>query len=165
MTFVRGVVKVEDQSADNPGVRVHPPFFFLGGLLISAGLQALRPLPIFDNATGRLIGGIIAVLGIAFIAWGRWTMVAQGTNVNPTLPVTTIVTTGPFRFTRNPLYLGLTIAYLGVTLAGNTWWSVMFLVPILLVMHFDVVLREERYLTRKFGDIYRQYCSRVRRYF
>ncbi len=91
-------------------------------------------------------------------------MVAHGTNVNPTLPTTSIVTTGPYRFTRNPLYLGLTMIYLGLTLAINTWWSLLLLVPVLFVMHFDVVLREERYLERKFGDTYRQYRAHVRRY-
>jgi protein-S-isoprenylcysteine O-methyltransferase Ste14 len=91
-------------------------------------------------------------------------MEAAGTNINPALPATTIVTSGPFRYSRNPLYCALTLLYLGLTLAVNTWWGVVLLFPLLIVMHTGVVLREERYLERKFGEPYRQYRSRVRRY-
>ena len=92
-------------------------------------------------------------------------MTAAGTNVNPSRPATTIVSSGPFRFTRNPLYVGVTLIFGGLTLAFNTWWGFIVLVPVLITMHFGVVLREERYLERKFGEPYRQYRSRVRRYF
>jgi protein-S-isoprenylcysteine O-methyltransferase Ste14 len=71
---------------------------------------------------------------------------------------------GPFRFSRNPLYLALTLLYLGLTLALNTWWGIVLLVPVLIIMHWGVILREERYLEQKFGESYRQYRSKVRRY-
>jgi protein-S-isoprenylcysteine O-methyltransferase Ste14 len=91
-------------------------------------------------------------------------MRAAGTNINPVLPATAIVTSGPFRFSRNPLYLSLTLLYLGLALSFNTWWGIVVLVPLLIVMHRGVVLREERYLDHKFGESYRQYRSTVRRY-
>ncbi len=91
-------------------------------------------------------------------------MIKHGTNVNPTLPTTVIVESGPFRFTRNPLYLGLTLIYIGLLLLLNTWRSLFLLIPVWLVMHFLVVRREEAYLQRKFGDTYGGYCQRVRRY-
>jgi len=75
-----------------------------------------------------------------------------------------IVTAGPFRFSRNPLYVAITLLYLGLTLAVKTWWGVVVLVPVLTTMHRGVVLREERYLEQKFGESYRQYRSKVRRY-
>jgi protein-S-isoprenylcysteine O-methyltransferase Ste14 len=84
--------------------------------------------------------------------------------VNPLLPATTVVTRGPFRYSRNPLYLSLALLFLGVSFAMSTWWGVIVAVPVLLVMHYGVVLREERYLEEKFGDVYRQYRGRVRRY-
>lgn len=92
-------------------------------------------------------------------------MQAAGTNVNPALPTTAIVTAGPFRLSRNPLYLALTLLYFGLTLAFNTWWGIVVLVPLLIIMHRGVVLREERYLEQKFGENYRQYRSKIRRYF
>jgi protein-S-isoprenylcysteine O-methyltransferase Ste14 len=104
------------------------------------------------------------VLAVGIAAWGIQTMQAAGTNVNPALPTTAIVASGPFRFSRNPLYLALTLLYLGLTLAFNTWWGIVVLVPVLIIMHRGVVLREERYLEQKFGKTYRQYRSKVQRY-
>jgi protein-S-isoprenylcysteine O-methyltransferase Ste14 len=104
------------------------------------------------------------VLAVAIANWGRRTMHAAGTNVNPLRPTTAIVTGGPFRFSRNPLYLALTSLYLGLTLALNTWWGIVVLIPLLIIMHRGVVLREERYLEQKFGETYRQYRSTARRY-
>jgi len=91
-------------------------------------------------------------------------MQAAGTNINPSLPATTIVSSGPFRYSRNPLYVALTLLYLGLTLAFDTWWGIVVLIPVLLVMHLGVVLREEQYLDQKFGESYRRYRSEVRRY-
>ena len=91
-------------------------------------------------------------------------MLAAETNINPFKPTTSIVSTGPFRFTRNPLYLAMTLIYLGLTLVANTGWCFPLLIPVLLLIHFGVVAREERYLERKFGESYREYRLRVRRY-
>jgi len=84
--------------------------------------------------------------------------------VDPSRPTTAIVTSGPFRFSRNPLYLSLTVMYFELILIANNWWGVVVAVPLLMVMHLGVVLREELYLDHKFGDTYRQYRSKVRRY-
>jgi len=151
-------------STDNPGVLVWPPLFYLSALVLMVILRALAPLPIFAVAAAWP-ALLLVVAGVALLATGRRTMTAAGTNVNPTRPATTIVSSGPFRFTRNPLYVGVTLIFTGLTLAFNTWWGFILLVPVLVTMHFGVVLREERYLERKFGEPYRQYRSRVRRYF
>jgi protein-S-isoprenylcysteine O-methyltransferase Ste14 len=151
-------------AADNPGVVVRPPFLYGGALVVVLVCRWLWRMPIVDHG-GILWPGIAVVaLAIAFMTWGRRTLKAAGTNINPALPTTTIVTSGPFRFSRNPLYLGLTLTFLGLTLAVNTWWGVVVLGPLLIIMHRGVVLREERYLEAKFGESYRQYCSSVRRY-
>ena len=84
--------------------------------------------------------------------------------MDPVRPTAAIVTSGPFRFSRNPLYLALTLVYCGLSLAVNSWWGGVVLAPLLVVMHRGVVLREERYLERKFGETYRRYRSQVRRY-
>jgi len=149
--------------ADNPGVVVRPPFLYGGAFLVVLACRWLWRMPIFDGST-LWPGLALVAIAIAFMIWGRRTLAAAGTNINPALPTTTIVTTGPFRLSRNPLYLGLTLTYLGLTLAVNSWWGVVVLVPLLIVMHRGVVLREERYLEAKFGESYRQYCARVRRY-
>ena len=154
-----------ETTTEHAGVPVHPPLWFLSALLLGALLDdRVYRLLIFTNNTGRWIGGLVAVIGIALVATGRATMVKHGTNVNPTQPATTIVETGPFRFTRNPLYVGLTIIYVGLSLALNTWWSLFLLIPVWIVMHLFVVRREEAYLERKFGETYLTYKRRVRRY-
>src|SRR5437870_781914 len=99
------------ETADHSGVPVHPPLFFLSALLLGALIDdRVQAWPVFAAGRVRWISGVaIALAGIALVAAGRRQMVKQGTNVNPTQPTTAIVETGPFRFTRNPLYVGLTI--------------------------------------------------------
>jgi protein-S-isoprenylcysteine O-methyltransferase Ste14 len=154
-----------DAIADHPGVVVMPPLLYLGVFLAVLVARWLAPLPIFATTPVAVTLGVsLAIVAIALAIWGRRTMVAAGTNVRPTRPATTIVSTGPFGFSRNPLYVALTLLYAGLTTAVNTWWGLVLLVPLLATMHFGVVLREERYLDRKFGDSYRAYRSKVRRY-
>jgi protein-S-isoprenylcysteine O-methyltransferase Ste14 len=152
-------------AGDHPGVSVHPPLFFLCALLLGVVIDdRVRRLPIFHSDQWRWLGGIALLCGVALVAVGRKTMVKHGTNVNPTLPTLAIVESGPFRFTRNPLYVGLTGIYIGLSLLLNTWWSLFLLIPVWLVMHFAVVRREEAYLESKFGQNYLNYRGRVRRY-
>jgi protein-S-isoprenylcysteine O-methyltransferase Ste14 len=151
-------------STDKPGVAAPPPLLYGSAFVLVLVFRWFWPMPIFGHAVALWPGLALLVLGVGIAAWGGRTMHAAGTNVNPALPTTAIVASGPFRFSRNPLYLALTLLYLGLTLAFNTWWGIVVLVPVLIIMHRGVVLREERYLEQKFGEIYRQYRSKVRRY-
>ena len=150
-------------SADSPGVIAPPPLIYLAALLLALALRAVVRLPIADRSL-LWPGLALVAAAVALALWGRQTMVAAGTNINPARPATAIVSSGPFRFSRNPLYLSLTLLYLGLTLVANTWWGVILLAPLAAVIHQGVVLREERYLERKFGDGYRRYRTSVRRY-
>jgi protein-S-isoprenylcysteine O-methyltransferase Ste14 len=96
--------------------------------------------------------------------WGENTLRRAGTNVDPRQPSLVLVTEGPFRFTRNPLYLALVGLYLGITLLLNAFWPWLFLLLLLVITHYGIVRREERYLEAKFGEAYRAYRDRVRRY-
>ena len=149
---------------DNAGVIMLPPLLYGIAFAVVLALRWVWPMPIFDHAGALWPGRALVVLAVAIAIWGRNALRAAGTNVNPSLPTTAIVTSGPFRFSRNPLYMALTLLFLGLTLALNTWWGIVVLVPLLIVMHRGVILREERYLEAKFGETYRQYCSKVRRY-
>jgi len=141
-----------------------PPLLYGIAFAVVLAVRWFWPMPIFEDAVGLWPGRALVVLAVAIAIWGRNALRAAGTNVNPSLPTTAIVTSGPFRFSRNPLYMALTLLYLGLALAVNTWWGIVVLVPLLILMHRGVVLREERYLEAKFGESYRQYCSKVRRY-
>lgn len=151
-------------STDNPGVAARPPLLYGGAFVLVLVFHWFWPMPIFGHAVALWPGFVLVVLGVGIAAWGRRTMQAAGTNVNPALPTIAIVASGPFRFSRNPLYLALTLLYLSLTLAFNTWWGIVVLIPLLIIMHRGVVLREERYLDQKFGETYRKYRSKVRRY-
>ncbi|HEX9445990.1 MAG TPA: isoprenylcysteine carboxylmethyltransferase family protein [Candidatus Binatia bacterium] len=149
---------------DNAGVVAPPPLLYGGGLIVVLVLRWLQPMPIFGPIVPLWPSLALAALGVGIAIWGMRTLLAAGTNVNPSRPTTAIVHSGPYRFSRNPLYVALTLFYSGLTLALDTWWGFIALVPILVLMHCGVVLREERYLERKFGENYRQYRSKVRRY-
>ena len=150
-------------GADNAGVIVRPPLLYAVALAAMLALRWLWPLPIFSGAA-FWPGLALVALAVGLLIWGRQTLVTGGTNVDPSLPSRAVVTSGPYRFSRNPLYMGLAVVYLGLTLALDTWWGIVLLALVLIVMHQGVIQREERYLDRKFGDGYRQYRAAVRRY-
>ena len=151
-------------SSDTAKVLVLPPLLYGVALAVGFLLQWLAPRAILSSDTRYWAGGIVLALGLFVAAWGRRHMDRAGTNVNPREPTTALVVSGPFRFSRNPLYVALTLAYAGLAFLANAFWVLVLLVPVLLVLHYGVVRREERYLEAKFGEAYRRYRARVRRY-
>jgi protein-S-isoprenylcysteine O-methyltransferase Ste14 len=153
-------------AADVPGVIALPPLIFLGFLAAATVLEAVVPLAFLgEHAFPRyLAGSALAAGGFVMIAIGTRRLVAAGTNVPPILPTTALVVDGIYRRTRNPLYLGLTLIYLGLGVAAGSLWAIGLVVPLLWVINTGVIAREERYLERKFGDAYRAYKAQVRRW-
>ena len=152
------------RSSDSPGVVVFPPVLFGGTLALGLVLHWIRPAPLLPPLVARLIGIVVLVLSGLLARSAEAAMKRGGTNVRPDQPTLAIVTDGPFRFSRNPLYLAATGLYLAVTLLVNTVWPLALLVPMLVVLQWGVVRREERYLEAKFGEPYRTYRARVRRW-
>lgn len=151
-------------NQDNPGVIAPPPLIFAGPLAIGLLLHRFFPKKFLPRWIGITLGGMGIISGIMLIRGGFREMLSVKTNVNPTLPSTTIVTEGPYRYTRNPLYLGLTLMYVGITFLANALWAILLLPVVLLVMVYGVIKREEQYLERKFGEQYLSYKARVRRW-
>ena len=153
-------------APDVAGVIALPPLIFLGFLAAAAVLEAVVPLPVLvTHALARyLAGAVLAACGfvIIFAAAGRFQ--AAGTNIPPNLPTTALVVDGIYRQTRNPLYLGTTLVYLGLSVAAGSSWAIGLVVPLLWVINTGVIAREERYLEQKLGDAYRAYKARVRRW-
>ena len=152
-------------KADNANVIVPPPFLYLAALIALVVLRWLWPAPILAASTFALYGGvalIVVALGLGF--WAVITLRRAGTNVDPRKASTAMVSAGPFGFTRNPIYVGFTLLYLGITLALNCWWGLALLVPTLVVMHVGVIRREEHYLEKKFAGDYLRYKNNVARY-
>jgi protein-S-isoprenylcysteine O-methyltransferase Ste14 len=153
-----------DNQSDRSGVAVFPPLLMALALLVMLMLHWLWPLPVPMRPLAQVLGIVLGILGIAGAVWGRNALVKGGTNVSPLKPTTAIVMSGPYRFTRNPLYVGAMTLLIGLSLIIGTWWGFVVLVPLLPILHFGVILREERYLEQKFGESYLRYKGAVRRY-
>jgi len=106
----------------------------------------------------------VFVIALALVAWAIATITWAGSNVPTNRPTTTVVDTGPYHFTRNPIYLGMVLGLISLAIAFNSLWLLLTLAPFALVIRYGIVAREEAYLDRKFGDVYRCYRARVRRW-
>ena len=155
-----------DTEKDNPGVIAFPPFIWLVSAIISTLLHFFAiHLPITTNYRVSLVCGIALMMAAAVLALSAlFTMLRAGTNVDPAKPALTIVRGGPFRFTRNPMYLALCFLQIALGFFLNDWIPLLFVIPLFLILHYGVVLREERYLTAKFGEPYLQLKREVRRW-
>jgi protein-S-isoprenylcysteine O-methyltransferase Ste14 len=154
-----------DDTADTAHVIIRPPLAW--GLAVMAGLALdwLVPWPFLPaGLLAGWLGTMVVVLALALFAWAIVTVTRAGSNVPTYLPTISIVESGPYRFTRNPIYLSMVLGLIGLAIAFDTLWLLMMLVPFALVIRYGVVAREEAYLERKFGDVYRGYRSRVRRW-
>ncbi len=153
---------------DNPGVVMLPPLIWLIAIAASVILELLVPiafLPVPGLASwSSWLGALLFMAGLWVSISGNREFVRSGTNVNPYQPALKLVTTGPYRFTRNPMYLGMVIVLAGIVLAFSLEMGVVVLVLFALVLHYGVVRREERYLTRKFGAPYEDFLRRTRRW-
>ena len=141
-----------------------PPLVYLASILIGLGLHWAVPLPMTAGRWRALWGA--ALIASSFLLFGYAVKLfrAAGTPVPARKPTTAIVTTGPYRFTRNPIYLAFSLLQLGLALLVGSWWLLATLVLAFALMHWIVVPREERYLEARFGHEYRRYKASVRRW-
>ncbi|MFI5235581.1 MAG: methyltransferase family protein [Gemmatimonadales bacterium] len=144
------------------GVKIPPPLLYLIPLALSWWLERRWPLPL--DTGWPAAGWVFVALGLLCMAPAVASFRRAGTAVIPVKPATTLVVTGLYRWTRNPMYAGFTTVYLGGLLLLHSWWTVAFLPLILWAIHVLVIFREERYLESRFGQAYRDYCARVRRW-
>lgn len=153
-----------DAASDNAGVRVPPPLIYLGFLL--AGL--LYDSPWFEGHLAGVgltaVGGVLAASGLALNLMGAQLFKKAGSSIMPTKPTSTIITTGVYGYSRNPLYLGMALVHGGLAICGGSIAALATLVLSVLVIQTYVIAREERYLEAKFGDVYTDYKKRVRRW-
>jgi protein-S-isoprenylcysteine O-methyltransferase Ste14 len=149
---------------DNPGVVAPPPLIYVGALALGLVANRLYPITFLPRAVSRVLGLPLVFGGLAIGLLGFREMRRAETNVDPYKPATAIVTEGPYRFTRNPLYLGMTLVHSGIIALFNALPAAMLLPLALAVLRRGVIEREERYLESKFGDEYLAYKARVRRW-
>ncbi|HUU25403.1 MAG TPA: isoprenylcysteine carboxylmethyltransferase family protein [Methyloceanibacter sp.] len=152
---------------DYADVVVKPPLLFAGALLLGCLLSWLIPIgPGLGAANGRAlaVGGSLALAGLALGVLSIREFRRASTSVVPGEPSTTLLETGPYRFTRNPIYIGLVILYFALAIVLTSAWMLVLLIPVLIILQRGVVEREEAYLKAKFGQAYRQYQARVPRW-
>lgn len=149
---------------DNPGVIAPPPLIFLFFFLAGYGANRLYPLLLPESIAFIMAGRILVGLSLFIFVSSLVYLKRAQTPVDPYKAPTAIVKGGPFRFTRNPIYLSLSLLYLGISLLTELIWPLLFLPLTLLVMHYGVIIREENYLIRKFGDEYQNYKEDVPRW-
>jgi protein-S-isoprenylcysteine O-methyltransferase Ste14 len=154
-----------DIDNDSAKVSFPPPLIFVGTLLLGLALDRLMPWSLEFTWIGRYVGGgllIAAGLLIGLSAMGLFRKV--GTDVKPWKTTSAIVADGVYRFTRNPMYLGMAMLYSGFAFALSSLGAFFILPILILIIRTQVIAREERYLESKFGDEYRTYKARVRRW-
>lgn len=150
---------------DHPGVLAPPPLIFLFFLGLAALLDRLHPWPTGAPATLRLgLAAVVGGLALPLILGAVRRFGRAGTNVKPWKPTTALVLDGPYRYTRNPMYLAMLLLYMAGGLLLDTVYWVPLLPPLILVMNRGVIRREERYLETLFGEEYRLFKGRVRRW-
>jgi protein-S-isoprenylcysteine O-methyltransferase Ste14 len=157
----------QDKKPRTAGVAVRPPLLFLSGLVLGAIAGWLLPLDAGAALAGPsrwIAGAAVVVLGAALLAWAFRLFRASGTPVPTSRPTNAIVTDGPYRFSRNPIYLGLSLVYIGIALGFGLWWALALLPLLWIILHFGVVRREEAYLEARFGEAYKTYRNRTHRY-
>jgi protein-S-isoprenylcysteine O-methyltransferase Ste14 len=151
-------------EADRSGVRIPPPLIYVAGFLGGVALELAFPigaLPLVLAVVAGLVGVSLwlALDGSAMLRFRR-----AGTSMVPMRPTTALVTSGPYRITRNPMYVGMAFLYVGLALSLGVIWALGLLPVVLLVVDRLVIAREERYLNAKFGEEYREYKRRVHRW-
>lgn len=149
---------------DHPDIVAFPPLIASSAAVLSGLVQWLVPVPWPLSGVSRWWGLVPFAIAMAVVSAARRTMTAAGTNVRPDRPSTAIVDGGPYRYTRNPMYLSLMLLQVALALGTRWTWALWMLAPLFALYHFGVVLREERYLDAKFGEVYRAYRARVRRW-
>lgn len=140
------------------------PVVYVAFLLLAWGLSTLWPLPLPSNPWTWFFGWMAIDAGALLMVWTAWLMLWRKTTLNPYGKPQQLVTEGPFRVTRNPIYVADTMLYIGAALLFADLWIWVFLPVIVLAVSIGVIRHEERLMMEHFGEDYRQYMAKVRRW-
>jgi protein-S-isoprenylcysteine O-methyltransferase Ste14 len=153
------------ETRDSSNAIVRPPIAWALAFFAGLAMDGLYPMPWISDAWPNIwIGAAVFAAAFALAVWAIVTIRRSGTAVETRKPTTTIIAHGPYRFTRNPIYLGMLLGLTGLAVGFNSLWILAALIPFYFVIRYGVVAREEAYLERKFGQVYLDYRSRVRRW-
>jgi protein-S-isoprenylcysteine O-methyltransferase Ste14 len=155
---------MNEPISDKAGVIAFPPALYAITLLIGLGLSFTFPVSFLPRPPALILAALAMICAGAIATSAFRVMNRSQTAIDPAKPTTAIVSDGVFQLSRNPLYLSLTLLYIGVSLLFNALWALLLLLPLLVIVQIGVIQREEVYLERKFGDEYLRYKAQVRRW-
>lgn len=153
-----------DASARTSGIHFPPPFLYVSLLLLGLLLDHLVPVPALPRTLSRTLAAVLLLPGIGLVLWSLGLFFKARTSPLPMRPSTALVLSGPYRWTRNPMYLGMLLLYLGIALLFDIVWALVLAPAVVLLVGRLVIRREESYLEAKFGESYRLYRTQVRRW-
>ena len=151
-------------SAEKPRVLLPPPILYAVAIGLGLWLERPLPWPLPGGAARFWTGAVLIALAVLLFGWCLRELRRHQTTINPHRAASHLVTSGPFRFSRNPIYVALTVLQIGVALLAGSTWVLVMLAWLLPVMQRYVIAREEEHLRWRFGQEYIDYCARVRRW-
>ena len=149
---------------DAPNVKIIPPLIYLAGIVIGFLASIWMPTKVVPNSVAWTVGGILIFCGAVLAGSAILKFRDAGTTVRPDRGASTLVIAGPYKITRNPMYLGLALVYLGMTIAGQSVWALILLPVVLTVIRRRAIEPEEAFLEKRFGANYLSYKKKVRRW-
>jgi protein-S-isoprenylcysteine O-methyltransferase Ste14 len=145
-------------------IYVPPPLYYVAGLAGGLLLDRAWPLPLGGRPLAAVAGVVVAAAGFGLAFAGVAAVIRHRTTIVPHHAVRTLITTGVYRWSRNPMYTGLALAYLGIALLAGSWWPIVLWPVVVAIIAVLVVRPEEAYLAQRFGDAYSEYRRHVRRW-
>ena len=153
------------EAEAGPGIRIPPPMFYLAALAMGIALEYLLwPIPVLGAPSRYVIASILIVVSAAIMPPVLIRFRRAGTSFDVRKAASSLITDGPYRFSRNPTYVSLTMLYLGIGILINNGWVLILVIPVFLVVDLWVIRGEERHLEAKFGEQYLRYKGTVRRW-
>jgi protein-S-isoprenylcysteine O-methyltransferase Ste14 len=146
--------KSDSNNLDHADVRIPPPLIYVGVFVIGLVLERFFPVLVLPKISSRVAAVLCIALGVTMAVWSVGLFRRERTSFIPIKPTTTLVIYGPYRFTRNPMYLSLVCVYVGVALWFGLFWALILFPAVMVLIQRYVIVREEQYLARKFGDKY-----------
>lgn len=150
--------------AHRPATFIPPPLVYAAVLLLAWYLNKHWPWPLELGEVGVYLAWLLIGLGLLGFSWALFSIWQHKTTVNPFKGASHLITTGPFAYSRNPIYVSDWLVYAGVMLLLHSVWPLVFVPVVWAIMRYGVILHEEAHLQAKFGDAYTEYRARVRRW-
>jgi protein-S-isoprenylcysteine O-methyltransferase Ste14 len=155
---------MDKQDEKGAAVKFPPPLIFMVAMGAGYGLQVVLPLSFLASSVAALLGGPLVVLSLGCIVYLNGVFTRLKTHIEPWKPTSSIISTGLYGYSRNPIYVAFAVITIGVGLMLNSAWVTLSFLPACVMVYWVAIRKEEAYLSKKFGDEYLNYKSKVRRW-